>query len=99
MAKIPQEEIGEVALLTNLIHSLAIIQEGYIKEIERILVDHGRFKYKFKQHVKTITQKTIEMRSEIYHANADTADRYGELSDKIEEGIKEIMDDVKKQLS
>ena len=99
MAKIPQEKIGEVALLTNLIHSLAIIQEGYIKEIEKILVDHGRFKYKFKQHVKTIIDRTVDMRSEIYKANADNAERYGELSDKIEEGIKEIMDDVKKQLS
>jgi hypothetical protein len=98
MSKIPEKLVGEVAILTNLIHSLSIIQEGYIKEIEGILRRHGSFRYQFKNHVNVIKKKTEEMRSEIYKANSDTADVYGQLSDRIEDGINELILDVKQQL-
>lgn len=88
---LPPEVNHKLATLTNLIHALAIIQEGYVLELEQTLRRYGQFQYAQKKNIKTMKKQAIEMRAIINKAYPVHADEYGEEADKIELLIKELI--------
>lgn len=93
---LPPEVNHELATLTNLIHALAIIQEGYVLELEQKLRRYGQFQYAQKKNIKTMKKQAIEMRAIINKADPVHADEYGEEADKIELLIKELINKLLK---
>lgn len=93
---LPPEVNHELATLTNLIHALAIIQEGYVLELEQKLRRYGQFQYAQKKNIKTMKKQAIEMRAIIYKADPVHADEYGDEADRIELLIKELINKLLK---
>jgi hypothetical protein len=91
MSKVTEIEFKRCAVLTNLIHALAIVQEGYIKEIESIMSKANVYKYQYKMHVSTIRRNAELLRSIISTNDPRHAESFGEDSDNIEELIKELL--------
>lgn len=90
-----QKSIAKLAKLTNMIHTLAIIQEGYIKEAEAILRREGAYRYEYKQEVEIIKKRTENLRRAIYREDPEHAEEYGDDADKIEEIIEKLLEGMK----
>ena len=88
---LPPEVKHEIATLTNLIHALAIVQEGYVLELEQKLRKYCQFQYAQKKNILTMKKQAIEMRAMINKADPEHAEEYGEEADKIELLIKELI--------
>lgn len=89
---LPSNVKERLAKVTNVIHTLAIIQEGYVKELESTLGKYGAFRYEYKNHINTIKHKSEQMRAAIFKCDPQNAEEYGEEADKIEELINKLME-------
>lgn len=86
-----EQESKRAVALTNLVHSLAIVQEGYIKEVEGIMSHAGLFRYEYKKHIKEIKRNAEFLRSAIFKKDSNHAESFGEDADNIEELIKDLL--------
>jgi hypothetical protein len=86
------DELQRATILTNLVHSLAIVQEGYIKEAEDIMKRAGMYRYEFKRHIGDIRRNAELLRSAIHKHDSANAEDFGEDADTIEEAIKQLLD-------
>jgi hypothetical protein len=87
---LPEEIWKLVVRNTNAIHTMAIVQEGLIMEIESMLKAHGNLKYEYKQNVNIIKSKSSEMRAAINTANHEDAYAFGYDADLIEDFINNL---------
>lgn len=89
--KLPKNVELEIARQINAIHILSIVQEGLIMSVEQSLIDYGAFKYEYKKHVKTIKDKSGEMRAIIHKVDPVNSLDYGDDSELIENFINELI--------
>jgi hypothetical protein len=87
---IPQEKLARIGKLTNLIFTLAIVQEGYIKEVEAILRRYNKFSFEYKHNVNAIRKHAELLRAVIHKEDKDHSEDFGEDADDIEQMIKEL---------
>jgi hypothetical protein len=85
------EQYKRAVTLTNLIHSLAIVQEGYIMEVEQIFKNAGQFRYAFKRHVGEIRRNAEILRKAINTNDPKHAESFGDDSETIEDTIKTLL--------
>lgn len=86
-----EHEAQKAATLTNLVYSLAIVQEGYIKEVESLLNKAGQFRFQHKKQINDIKRNAELLRSTISRVDGFNAESFGEDSDTIEQIIKETL--------
>jgi hypothetical protein len=75
----------ELAIKTNFIFAIAIVQEGLIKDIESKMRANSLLKFTYKQKVNAIKKNAEELRAIINRFDPENAEQLGEEADKIEE--------------